>query len=299
MNRSDDHNSIGRQRLSWVVLFVLVIVGLVLSYKLTDLQHKMLESRARFDRAVTGGQAGLWEWENPTVEMDPLSKVWYSDRFAELLEYKSSEMTNNLAWFIGHLDPRDEPLLRQRIVQTIQNGEVFTVNYRLRTKSGKIKWFSAKGVPFYDQNKEINFMSGSLRDVDTEVLSKLRLERLINTAPIAIILCNESKRVSEYNTTAEKMFGWTRKEMIGQPIDRLLSDLDQPKHDAAINAKITEYRKLDDSENASITRTITGEGKRKSGESFPVELRLRAYKYGELIEFAAVLKDLTANENQP
>ena len=295
--RFSQPNSEGRKYLSWIVLLVAIVAGYFLAAYFTRLQTAAADSEGRFVRAVEGSQSGLWEWSAPTPlpNNSPDSHVWYSHRFAELLGYTPSEIVYTRRWFRDKLHPDDEAANQRLIATSLKNGTVYSMQLRLKTKEGKYRWFAAKGVPYYDTNGKALYMSGSMRDIDDLKRQSLRLERLIGSAPVAIILCGPDQTINEYNREAEKLFGWTRKEMVGQSVDRLMALGEISHHSSAMHVRVEELR--DHDENIQITKVIYGQAKRKNGEEFAAKVSLRAYKYGDEIEFAAVIKEVDSETN--
>lgn len=53
---------------------------------------------------------------------------------------------------------------------------------------------------------------------------------LFETSPDAGILVNEDRLIIAANQAAERLFGYTRNEMSGMPIDRLVPEAEQPEH---------------------------------------------------------------------
>lgn len=284
-------HSSGREVLSWAVAVVIVVGGYLTAGYLTQLRDRADSVTARFDRAVAGSQTGWWEWSAPTAEPNNSAnaKVWYSPQFAELLGYAPSEVEFTRRWFRDKLHPDDAEENQRRIAASLDNGTVYSMQLRLRTKSGDYRWFSAKGVPYYDEAGTAIYMSGSMQDVNATKIESLRLERLVGAAPVAIILCNERQLITEYNREAEQLFGWTRQEMVGRSVDRLVSLGELLHHSIAMGARVEELRHSD--ENLPVTKRVVGKARRKNGEEFTAEISLRSYKYGSVIEFAAVIKD--------
>ena len=288
-------HSVGRRYLSWVVAFAILVGGYFLATYLTNLQNKVEQATERFTRAVEGSQSGLWEWSDPTPmpNNNPDSHVWYSHRFAELLGYAPSEIVYTRRWFRDKLHPDDEAANQREIATSLKNGTTYSMQLRLKTKEGEYRWFAAKGVPYYDEDGKAIYLSGSMRDINALKVQALRLERLVGSAPVAIILCDEHQLVTEYNREAEKLFGWSRAEMLGRSVDKLMALGEVSHHSDAMGSRVAELRNRD--EDVQATKRLIGQARHKSGEEFTAEISLRAYKYGGVIEFAAVIKEAAPN----
>jgi two-component system, sensor histidine kinase PdtaS len=54
--------------------------------------------------------------------------------------------------------------------------------------------------------------------------SEERLRRVIDASPTAMVMINKDGLMEMVNAEAEKVFGYSRKEMLGQPVEMLIPD---------------------------------------------------------------------------
>jgi PAS domain S-box-containing protein len=87
-----------------------------------------------------------------------------------------------------------------------------------------------------------------------ELLARLQLH--IDRMPIAYVLCDADIRYSNWNPAAEKIFGYTREEIIGQS-PHLLVHPDDHKHVDAISSRL----RSGDVAAHSISRNVTKDGR--------------------------------------
>ena len=99
-------------------------------------------------------------------------------------------------------------------------------------------------------------------------IQEQKFRSLIEAAPDALVIVNDSGNIDLVNNVAEKLFGYSREELIGKPIELLIPQRFIPKH--------KEQRTLF-AENLLISITSSGMelcGIRKDGSEFPVEIRI-------------------------
>ena len=105
------------------------------------------------------------------------------------------------------------------------------------------------------------------------ILSRLVLAAIVDSAPIAILASTSDGRICLCNREAEKLFGYTRSELLGADIDRLVPELRRPAHRAARSRYFA----------ASAMRHM-GSGAlpalRKDGTTVPVEIALTPIRAG-------------------
>ncbi len=116
------------------------------------------------------------------------------------------------------------------------------------------------------------------------------LSSIFDTAPDALIVIDEAGLVQSYSAAAERMFGWTAAEMLGNNIKMLMPTPYRQEHDSYVR------RYLDTGERRiiGIGRIVVGE--RKDGSTFPMELAV-----GELISergrfFTGFVRDLSERQ---
>jgi PAS domain S-box-containing protein len=129
--------------------------------RLVNIAEELKQSRQRYEMALKGTKAGLYEWrlkENSIF----LSPVW-----KEMLEYGPDEMNDlSVDRFIELTHPDDREKTKRSIEEHLAGGEPYQNELRLRTKSGTYKWFSDSGVSKRFPSGEIEMIVGSLVDID-------------------------------------------------------------------------------------------------------------------------------------
>ncbi len=122
-----------------------------------------------------------------------------------------------------------------------------------------------------------------------------RLKATVATALDGVIVAGLDGRVLDFNEAAERIFGFTRDEAIGQGLDRLIIPA---RHVAAHEAGMARMRetgkkKVVDGGRIQITAI------RKSGEEFPIEMSITSNSGPDGMIFIAFLRDISepvANE---
>jgi PAS domain S-box-containing protein len=120
-----------------------------------------------------------------------------------------------------------------------------------------------------------------------EMLAESRFRALIENAPDAILQVNPSGAIVIANHTAEKLFCYTREELMGQNVDMLVPEASRAAHPARREALAA----------AGLSRPM-GLGldlfaQRKDGTKFPVEISLSPMKTESGVYVTAVIRDVT------
>ena len=114
-----------------------------------------------------------------------------------------------------------------------------------------------------------------------------RFQELLEAAPDAIVEVDNEGRIALLNAITEKMFGYSRGELLGQPIEILVPDdfrVVHEKHRACYG-------------DSPVTRPMGSglelKGQRKDGSRFPVEISLSPVRSAGGFHITAIIRDIT------
>jgi PAS domain S-box-containing protein len=117
--------------------------------------------------------------------------------------------------------------------------------------------------------------------------SETRFRSVVESASDAIILANQEGSILSWNQSAERLFGYTFKEVAGKPLTILMPSRYQRRHQEGIK------RIKDGGQKRIIGKTVELEGARKDGTEFPLELSLSMWTSHDVIYYSGILRDVT------
>jgi two-component system CheB/CheR fusion protein len=135
----------------------------------------------------------------------------------------SHEASYGLGWqAIVH--PEDEPAAVKRWKRALAKGEVFDAEYRLRGADGNYRWFIGRNVPINNGDTGVFSWFGSATDINelkeaekalrsTEERFRLLVE---GAKDYAMFLLDLDNRITFWSAGAERVFGWSEAEAVGQ-----------------------------------------------------------------------------------
>lgn len=123
--------------------------------------------------------------------------------------------------------------------------------------------------------------------------SEQRFHSITATAQDAIILLDDQKRLVYWNPSAERIFGYTESEALGQRLHQLL--VPQRFHDAYDKA-LSIFSKT--GEVPVIGNTLELQALRKDGTEFPIELSLSAVQLGGKWHVVGIVRDISERKAQ-
>lgn len=119
-------------------------------------------------------------------------------------------------------------------------------------------------------------------------LTEFLLADIIAISADAIICIDAEQRITLFNDGAERIFGWTSEEAIGQQLDILLPERVRDIH----RAHIERFRQSPDRARRMGQRQEIS-GRRRNGEEFPAEAAIAKVSMGGSVVYSVVLRDIT------
>ena len=120
--------------------------------------------------------------------------------------------------------------------------------------------------------------------------SELRLRSILDTVPDAIVVIDEQGRIQSFSPAAERLFGYDHAEVIGHNVNILMPAPYREAHDNYI----ARYLRTGERHIIGIGRAVTG--RRKDGETFPMELQVGEFTSAGSRYFTGFVRDLTERQ---
>ncbi|MBF0379897.1 MAG: PAS domain S-box protein [Magnetococcales bacterium] len=127
------------------------------------------------------------------------------------------------------------------------------------------------------------------RKVAEEALrnSEEQFRSISESASDAIIATDENGLVTVWNNSAHKTFGYTKEEIIGQPVKNLVPEQEWE----ALKIELRHCMEIDNQVTKSCVKEL--HGLKKGGVIFPVELSLSTWSVKGTPRFSAIVRDIT------
>jgi len=114
-----------------------------------------------------------------------------------------------------------------------------------------------------------------------------RLRAILETAVESIITIDEQGIIESFNRAAEKLFGYTAAEVIGQNVSMLTPSPHREKHDSYIR----NYRETGEAKIIGIGRETRA--CRKDGTTFPIDLSISEVNLSDRRLFTGIIRDIS------
>jgi len=152
-------------------------------------------------------------------------------------------------------------------------------------------WIDA--VLFFLLSPLIMVIADRLRRVNHEAsLRQAHLQSILDTVPEAMIVIDNRGIMRSFSAAAERLFGWTADEALGQNVSSLMPNPYRQEHDGYL----TRYAQTGERRVIGKGRIVVGE--RKDGSTFPMELAVGESLVGDERFYTGFVRDLTEGKNQ-
>lgn len=122
-------------------------------------------------------------------------------------------------------------------------------------------------------------------EIDERARAEDRFRKLLESAPDAMVIVNEAGQIALVNSQVERIFGYARNELIGQPVEILM-----PRGVRGIHAAHRENYYADPRVRA-MGLSLDLHGTRKDGTEFPVAISLSPIETAEGPVVCAAVRD--------
>ena len=134
-----------------------------------ELLQKLSESEERYALAASASNAGIWDWHIPS------SKLWWSERFCEIVGITLSDFRGAFEDFSERLHPDDLNPTISAIQGHLSHRQPYDIQYRLKHANGHWVWIRAKGQASWDAKNTPQRMVGTVEDITSQIEANLRL----------------------------------------------------------------------------------------------------------------------------
>jgi PAS domain S-box-containing protein len=131
------------------------------------------------------------------------------------------------------------------------------------------------------------FLFAIVRDTSSRFKAEAKFRGLLESAPDGIIVVGKRGQITIANTQVEKMFGYSRHELIGQSIEILVPER---YHGTHIHDR-ESYTAHPRTRPMGAGRYLTG--RKKDGTEFPVEISLSPMETEQGILITSIIRDIT------
>ncbi len=253
-------------------------------------QAQLEVSEARLRRAQA--LAGLGNFES-WAPFGPGNAYWSDEMFAVAGRDPALGPLDLEAW-LNLIHPDDRSRVTECWQLTPERPTAPPVEYRLTHPDGSVRHVRAILEADFDEDRRCVRHFGAIQDITEQRRSIDALRRrdavlgeLIATTQDAVVFVDAREGIVEFNAAAERVFGYTKSEVLGKNVAVLMPE----PHASAHHGYVERYERTGEARAVGRVRTVTG--RRKDGTLFPIELSVAALRADPDVPYAAFIRDTT------
>jgi len=259
-----------------------------------ETEQRLRESETTLATAQRIAHLGSWTAEiGPAGNVDNTPIRW-SDEIYRILGYEAGQIEGKRPNFIRAVHPEDRPRIQAATAQAIREGAGFTIEYRVVRPDGSER--NVQGIVDVlcdPRTRKPVRLIGTIQDITDRKRAEEKLAQLamvIESSDDAISSVDLDGKISSWNKGAERIYGYTAEEAIGQPI----TIIGQPGQPGEVSGFVGRLRRGETIESFETVRY------RKGGVPIDVSLTIWPVRdpSGKVIATAAVARDITARKQE-
>jgi PAS domain S-box-containing protein len=244
-----------------------------------------IRERSEMQRQLMDAQAlakvGSWQWD---IRRDVVDA---SPELARIFGMAPGDTPRQMNGYLAALHPDDRPKLEQIVESAIANRQSSEARFRIIRPDGQTRYLHAEAKIQLDRDGEPLRFSGIVRDVTERDAQERKFHALLEAAPDAMVIADAKGKIVFVNAQATKLFGYSRAELLGAPLELLVPERSRKRHESHRHQYATH----------PVTRPMGANldlsARRKDGSEFPVEISLSPLDTPEGPLVSSAIRDIT------
>ncbi|MBT4003041.1 MAG: PAS domain S-box protein [Chloroflexi bacterium] len=221
--------------------------------------------------------------------------VTSNQSFENMFGYSNSEL------FESNLDSliTNEKLNNSatEITERVKEGEAVHLIHQRMRKDGELIYVEISGVPIQIEGEQKGVLAIYENITERKILqeelqkNEKRFRSVVETANDAIITINGDAKITFWNDAAERIFGYTQEEIIGQDVTMIIPENARRK----FMSGLSQFGNSDQSD--EIGTPIELIGLKKNSLEFPTQLSFSKWEAQGQVFFTALIRDISEQKN--
>ncbi|WP_198002411.1 PAS domain-containing hybrid sensor histidine kinase/response regulator [Chlorobium ferrooxidans] len=193
-------------------------------------EHVISANHERQQLILKETHSGIWEWD-----IKSNTNVW-SDELWPMYGLEQNDLEASYELWKECIEPRERSAVETAVWHAVQQGEDFSIEWRVRNCPDPGRWLMSKGIPYKDQTGEITRYVGIVVDI-TElkrarqigIEERLFTKNVIESIPGAYYIIDTNGSYIGWNAfLRDEIVGKPESEMLHTPVGSVLHPEDLP-----------------------------------------------------------------------
>jgi PAS domain S-box-containing protein len=231
--------------------------------------------------ALEASRTGTWDWNLTTNRMN------WDEYNHHLYGLSPIDFAGTYARWLELIHPEDRSRVEHALRHAVERKTELNAEFRVIWPDGSLHHIATRGKALYDEHGNAVRMNGVSADITQRKqgdANRSFLAAIVESSSDAIVGKDLQSRVVSWNAGAERMFGYTAKEIIGEPILKLVSP-DRPDEESRILEEVQR----------GSTRHLETIRIHKDGHAIDVSLTVSPIldAQGQIIGISSVARDIS------
>jgi len=251
---------------------------LILSEDITErkkLEDALREERDRLEKILATIPGAICAFR---LRSDGSTSIPYTSPGFQKMLPELPDLRHDATPLFAMMNPQDAERVRASIAESARSMTPWEDNYRVLIPGRGVIWLEGRSVPEMEPDGSV-YWYGFLTDItERKQMEDAVRERdaiitsVFDSASQGIVGVHADGTIQLINQMAEKMFGYKRDELLGQPLEILVPENVRGRH-------IGHHQVyFENAQNRPMGIGLDLEGCRKDGTTFPVEIGLSSIK---------------------
>lgn len=208
----------------------------------------------------------------------------------KIFGYSAAEVVGNNFRILYSSEDIDSGRPQKLIAEATKNGRSRYDGWKI-AKQGKTFWAISVITALHDDRRNLVGFVKITNDHTEAKKAEERFRLMVESAPNAMVLVDQRGRIASVNDQTEKLFGYSRKELLENKIELLIPDRFVGQHPGNRNSFFNTPR----TRAMGVGRDLFA--KRRDGSEFPVEIGLNPIETLDGTMVLAAIIDITERKN--
>jgi PAS domain S-box-containing protein len=246
-------------------------------------ERELRESQEFMELSTSAGELGLW------VRDLEGGDLWVNQRLRSLFGFRENDVLR-FDDVLARIHPDDRTRVIAELESKRQAGLSFEGEFRVVMPDGSERWVAARGRTVDEPSRNGARRMGVVLDITERKRAEERSREVLEAAPNAMIMVSREGKISLVNAAVEAVFGYTRDQLIGCPVEMLIPARFRDRHLHHRESYFTDP----DMRAMAAGRELFG--RRKDGSEVPVEIGLTPIHTPEGLFVLASIIDITVRK---
>ncbi len=196
-------------------------------------EESLRENEERLRLATQTGKVGVWDWD---ITADHVS---WTDAVYKMHGVALGQFDGSVESFAALVHPDDREFVNGRIQRALSGEEPYEIEFRVAKPDGGINWLFTNAMVLRSEEGPYRMIGATIdiTELKRAEQESATLAAIVGSSADAIISKDLNGIIKSWNQGAQRLFGYTPDEAIGQPVTMLMPP-ERVNEEAGILARV-------------------------------------------------------------